>query len=175
MSGNIYWLLFSIIAPLSLMAVGGGQAVVPEIHRQIVDVHHFLNEGQFIADFAISRLAPGPGSLLLTLIGWDVAGWKGALVATVAIFVPSSVLVVIVARIWARSHGAAWQKSVERGLAPIATGLIMASVFTIARSLPGGWLSWVVGLISTVVMLRTKISPLWMIGMGAVIFIFLGG
>ena len=175
MSGNVYWLLFTIIAPLSLMAVGGGQSVVPEIHRQFVDVHHLLGESAFIADFAISRIVPGPGSLLLTLLGWDVAGWRGALVGTIAIFVPSSILVIFIARIWARGNGAAWQRAVERGLAPLATGLITASVFTIARGLPGGWLSWGTGLISTAVMLRYKISPLWLLGMGAAIFMILGG
>ena len=87
-----------LFAPLSLVSVGGGQTLVAEIHRQVVGGHGWLTEGQFVDAFAISRMAPGPGTLLVTLIGWRVAGLAGALVASVAIFVPSALLVYGLAR-----------------------------------------------------------------------------
>ena len=79
--------------PLSLVSVGGGQTLVADIHRQVVDHHHWLTEQQFVDAFAISRMSPGPGTLLVTLLGWDVAGAWGAVVASCAIFIPSALLV----------------------------------------------------------------------------------
>src|SRR5260370_458497 len=71
--------LAAVFAPLSLATIGGGQAVVADIQRQVVGVHHWMTAAQFLDAFAISRMAPGPGSLLVTLIGWDRAGFLGAI------------------------------------------------------------------------------------------------
>jgi chromate transporter len=71
--------LLTLFVPLSLVSVGGGQTRVAEIHRQVVSNHHWLTENQFVDAFAISRMAPGPGTLLVTLIGWQVAGVAGAM------------------------------------------------------------------------------------------------
>ncbi len=166
--------LLAVFAPLSLLSIGGGQSVIPEMHRQVVEVHHWLTESQFVADYAISRMAPGPGSMIVTLIGWQVAGWLGAVVATVGIFLPSSVVVWSVARLWARHRGAPWQRAVEQGLAPIAAGLILAASLTLVRALPGGWLAWAATAASTVVVLTTRISPLWLLAAGAALFLLAG-
>jgi len=174
MDGNIYLLLARIFAPLSLLAVGGGQAILPEIHRQIVTVHGFISEAMFVADFAISKMAPGPTTLIVTLIGWQTAGLWGAAVATVAVFLPSSILVLYLARIWARYRGAAWQTAVEKGLAPIAAGLILAGSFTLARAATGGWLAYAVAAVSTVLISATKINPLLVVGGGAALFLLTG-
>lgn len=165
------WTLFAIFAPLSLLSVGGGQAVLPEIHRQIVDVHGWLSQAQFVADFAISKMAPGPTSLIVTLIGFQVAGWQGALVTTIAIFVPSSLLVLALARIWARYRGAAWQIAVEKGLAPVAAGLILAGSLTLLRAATGGWLAWGVAAVATLIILATETNPLLLISGGAAVFL----
>ena len=101
--------LLALFAPLSLVSVGGGQTLVAEIHRQVVANHHWMTEGQFVDAFAISRMAPGPGSLLATLIGWHVAGVWGAIAASIGIFTPTALLVYGLARLWARTRGARWQ------------------------------------------------------------------
>ncbi len=170
MKDNILLTLLVIIAPLSLMSVGGGQAILPEVHRQIVLNLGLVTETQFVTDFTISKMAPGPTSLMISLMGWQAAGWQGMVVATIAIFAPSSILLLLMARIWSRHSGAAWQKAVESGLAPIAAGLILASTLTIARALGGGWLAAFVSLVVTVVMMATRINPLWMIAAGAGLF-----
>ncbi len=175
MRDNPLLTLLAIMAPLSLMSVGGGQAIIPEVHRQAVLVHGWISEATFVADFAISKMAPGPTSLIVTLIGWQVAGVAGAAVATVAIFLPSSVLVLLLARVWARHRGAPWQKAVEQGLAPVAAGLILAGSLTLFRAASGGWLAWGVALVSTAVIMMVDINPLLMIGAGAVVFLMVGG
>src|SRR4051794_23332753 len=100
MRGDLLWAIAAIFVPLSFATIGGGQGIMPEIHRQAVVQQGWMPEQQFVLDFALSRLAPGPGSLLVTLIGWQVAGWAGALVASVAIFLPSSLLLYGLARLW---------------------------------------------------------------------------
>ena len=174
MRDNPLLTLLMIFAPLSLLSVGGGQAVLPEIHRQVVLAHGWLTEQTFVADFAISKMAPGPTSLIVTLIGWQVAGLAGAAISTVAIFVPSSLLVLGLARVWARYRGAPWQIAVERGLAPVAAGLILAGSLTLFRAATGGWLAWVVAIVATVVIAMTELNPLLVIGGGAAVFLVLG-
>src|SRR5207245_6373678 len=112
-----------VFAPLSLLSIGGGASLLAEIEHQSVSVHAWTTQREFADLFAISRAAPGPGTMLSTLIGWKVAGLAGALTATLALYLPSSLLVYGAARLWARWRGSIWHTAVERGLAPIAAGL----------------------------------------------------
>src|ERR1700749_3360380 len=107
-----------VFAPLSLLSVGGGASLLAEIEHQSVSVHQWTTQREFADLFAISRAAPGPGTMLSTLIGWKVAGLTGALVATVVLFLPSSLLVYGLARLWGRWRGSVWHSAVERGLSP---------------------------------------------------------
>ena len=106
------------------------------IQRQVVDQHHWMTGPQFLNAFAISRMAPGPGSLLATLIGWQVAGFWGAVAATLGIFGPTAVLVYGIAVLWRRHQGALWQRALEGGLRPVAAGMILASGATPATPVP---------------------------------------
>jgi chromate transporter len=92
-----------VFAPLSLVSIGGGASVFAEMQHQAVTVHGWVTQREFEALFAISRAAPGPGALLTTLVGWYADGWAGALVVSLAFFLPSSVLV------YGRSHTLAGQ------------------------------------------------------------------
>jgi chromate transporter len=171
MRDNPLLALLVTFAPLSLASIGGGLSILSAIQHQSVDVHHWLTQAQFLDDFGISRAAPGPNTLIVTLIGWQVAGWPGALVASIAIFAPSSVLVYGVAQIWRRYRGAPWQIKIERGLAPIAAGLILAGALNVLRTAEGGWLAWAVAGVSTVlVQYYQKLSPFVLLGMGAIVF-----
>jgi chromate transporter len=163
--------LITVFTPLSIATVGGGQAIVADVQRQVVDVHHWMTQTQFINAFAISRMAPGPGSLLVTLIGWQVGGVVGAIVATVAIFGPTALLIYGVARLWNRQSDARWQKALEGGLRPVAAGLILAAVYVLLRSLDGGWMARGITLISTALLMTTRINPLLPIAMGAIMFV----
>lgn len=160
-----------VFAPLSLVSVGGGQTVVAGIHHQVVEVHGWLTPQQFVTDFAVSRMAPGPGSLLATLIGWQVAGVAGAIVATLAIFGPTALLIYGVALVWRRSRGARWQRALEGGLRPVAAGMILAAVLVLLQSLSGGLAAVAVALVSTAVLMRTGANPLLLLGCGALAFV----
>jgi len=161
MRDNLYWQLIAIFGPLSLLSLGGGQAVIADIDKQAVDIQGWLTQAEFVDLFAISRAAPGPGSLLSALIGWRVAGVAGAAVAALAFFVPSSLIAYAVARLWNRHKGTVWQGALERGLAPIATGLILAGAFTVLLSSSGSLSPWVIAAAAAAVfILRPKLNPL---------------
>ncbi|OZI66326.1 chromate transporter [Bordetella genomosp. 11] len=169
--GSALWDLFTVFAPLSFLTVGGGQSVVADIHRQAVDVYGWMNDGQFLDLFALSRITPGPGSLLVTLVGWQVRGILGALVASFAIFVPSTVLIYALARVWQRYNGRLWIRAIETGLAPVAAGMILAASCTILRAAEGGAWAWAVAIASTLLLLRTRVSPFLLLGGGALVFL----
>lgn len=163
--------LFKVFVPLSFLTVGGGQSIIPAIHRESVEIYHWINNPQFLDLFALSRLAPGPRSLLVTLIGWQAAGLAGALVASVAIFVPAALLVYALARIWARFENSLLIKAIEQGLVPVAAGMILAATGTILNAAEGGIWAWGVALASTAVLFYTRVSPFVMLGAGAVLFL----
>jgi chromate transporter len=171
MRGHLLWTIAVIFVPLSFATIGGGQGIVAEVHREAVSAQGWISENQFITDFALSRLAPGPGSLLITLIGWQVAGWAGALVASLAIFLPSSLLLYGLARLWARYRGRPWQRAIERGLAPVAAGLILAGAITVLQAAEGGWRAWLVAGLGAFVLSVTRISPFPVLAAGAAIFL----
>lgn len=159
--------LFLVFAPLSLVTIGGGQAVVADYQRQVVEVHHWMTHAQFQDAFAIARMAPGPGSLLVTLLGWQIGGAWGAVVSTIGIFAPSAILIYGVAHLWTRYKDARWQKALERGLRPVASGMILSAGYVLFMSLAGGWPARVVAVVSTGVLLRSRINPLLLLACGA--------
>jgi chromate transporter len=160
-----------VFAPLSLLSIGGGASLLAEIEHQSVTVHAWTTQREFADLFAISRAAPGPGTMLSTLIGWKVAGLAGALTATLALYVPSSLLVYGASRLWGRWRGSVWHTAVERGLAPIAAGLILAGGIAVLRVSPGGVAVWVAAIASTALILRCpSLHPLLLFMIGGVLF-----
>src|SRR6201982_3409152 len=160
-----------VFAPLSLLSIGGGASLLAEIEHQSVTVHTWTTQREFADLFAISRAAPGPGTMLSTLIGWKVAGWAGALTATVALYLPSSLLVYGAARLWGRWRGSIWRTAIERGLAPIAAGLILAGGIAVLRVSPGGPAVWVAAIVATVLLLRwPRLHPLVLFASGGALF-----
>jgi chromate transporter len=147
---------------LSLVAVGGVTSVLPELHRVVVDGHRWLTDAQFTQLYAIAQASPGPNMLLVTLIGWQVAGLPGALVATAAMCAPSCTLTYCVERVWQRFQGAPWRRAVERGLAPITVGLVLASGWVLARGAQQGWTGWGIAAATAAVVMLTRVSPFWL-------------
>jgi chromate transporter len=148
---------------LSLVAVGGITSVIPEIHRTVVEVNRWVTDAEFTQMFVIARAAPGPNMLVVTLIGWQVAGLPGALVATAAICVPSCTLGYFVARVWDRFRGAPWRRAVEAGLAPITVGLVLATGWLVARGAATDWLAQSITAVVAALVLFTRVNPMWLL------------
>jgi len=159
--------LAGLFAGLSMLAFGGGAGVIPDMQRAAVDQHHWLTAREFLDMFAISRAAPGPGSLIVLLVGLKAAGWAGAAVAFFAMFAPSCLVVHLVARYWQRAAKSAWRAMVERALAPVAVGLTFASGLALMRGTEHGWVPWGVTIISTALFSLTEINPILLLTLGA--------
>jgi chromate transporter len=158
--------LISTFALLSLFAVGGANAAVPEMHRIAVEVHHWMTEKQFADAFAISQLSPGPNVLIVTLIGYVVAGVAGALGATLAMCVPTAVLAYFVSRRLARSSASRWPAVIRAALVPLSIGLMAASGLVVAQAADKTWLAALVTVTVAIVAATTRLNPLWLLLVG---------
>lgn len=165
------WALVLVFVPLSFVTIGGGNSILAGVQHQAVNVHHWVTSSEFLDLWAVSRATPGPNSLYVALIGYRVDGIAGAVCATLALFVPTSILMVVMARMWRRYSGATWLRAVEQGLAPVAAGLVLAATLTILRVAEGGWLAWVVAAAAFVALRYTKINPFVLLTAGSVVFV----
>jgi chromate transporter len=172
MSGGALAALAETFTPLSIMAVGGGNAVIPEMHRIAVDVMQWMTDKQFTDSFAIAQLSPGPNMMIVALIGYHVAGLPGAGVATLSMCGPSCVLAFGVSRVWDRFKHARWRIAVQNGLVPVSIGLIAASAFVLARATDHSVAAGVLTLLTAAVAFATRLNPLWIFGAGALAGLF---
>jgi len=153
----------------SLMSIGGGNSVVPEIELQAVGTYHWLTQAQFADLFALAQAAPGPSILLVTLVGYAAAGVSGAVLATVAMVAPAGALVFVFARVWGKLASSPWRAAFEHGLAPIAVGLIAASGIIVARAADHSPAQFVLTAVATLVFCATKVSPIIVVGLAGLI------
>ena len=162
--------LIAFFAGLSLVAVGGAPAILPELQRATVDQHHWMTAEQFTSLFAISQAAPGPNILIVALIGWQVAGVPAAVLSLLAFLAPCSVLAFLVGTVWSRFAESVWRARLAAALAPLAIGMITASGIVIARSADAHSLRLVgATLLSALVVWRTRLNPLVPLGVGALL------
>ena len=149
-------------ALLSLFAIGGANAAIPEMHRIAVDVQHWMTDRQFADMFAISQVSPGPNVIIVTLIGYHVAGLTGALVATAAMTGPTCLFAFWIARVWDRFKDARWRIAIQAGLVPVSLGLMAASAFVIAGTADHSLLAAAVTAATALVAYFTRLNPLWL-------------
>lgn len=131
MRDDAYVGLLVVFVPFSLISIGGGASIISGMETEVVRAKGWLTSQEFLELFAISRAAPGPGTMLATLVGWKIAGWFGAVVASLALFVPSSLLCYTVFRLSNAHREKHWHRAMREGLAPVGTGLIIAGVISI--------------------------------------------
>jgi chromate transporter len=157
---------------LSVLGFGGGKGIIPQMHRDAVDSYQWVTSAQFAQFYTIGKLVPGPTTVFAALIGYAAMPgrpWLGALVATVGMFVPSSIIMVVVDVLWTRFQASPWRLIVSHGLAPAIVGLVWSSVWTISRGTATGLVAYAITLAVIVLMLRTKLSaPLLIAASGAV-------
>ena len=153
---------------LSLVAIGGISAILPEIHRVVVDVQGWMTSGAFADLFALAQLAPGPNAMFVSLVGWKVAGLPGALVATAAVCGPSSLLCYWVARWAERAQTTRILPVLRRALAPIAIGFILASGYTLAQGADRTPGALALTGVAAVALAFTRVNPVWILLVAAI-------
>ena len=155
--------LAGVFSLLSILAVGGGTAVLPEMKTEVVADHGWLSEAQFIDIYSLGQLTPGPNMLMVQLIGQKVAGWPGAAVALIGFFLPAGLLAWYTGRLWERLADWPWRESIRRGLAPLAIGLMLAGTVTIARIALGDVRTVAIAAVVTAILLARHVNPAYLI------------
>jgi chromate transporter len=168
-NSNPIWTMISTFGLMSLFAVGGANAAIPEIHRVAVDVNHWLTDRQFADIYAISQLSPGPNVLIVTLIGYAVAGFGGALAATLAMCVPTAVLAYYVSGLLGRSSHSRWPSIIQTALVPLSIGLMAASALIVAQAADRNWAAVILTLVVAALAYATRINPLYLLLAGGVL------
>jgi chromate transporter len=173
MSDGRLLVLALVFAPLSLMSFGGGQAIIADMQHQTVDIHHWMTGPEFADLFALSRAAPGPSTLISALIGWKVAGPLGAIVATLAIYIPSSLVVYGAVRWWHATNDSPWRGALERGLAPIAVGLVFAGAMAVMQAAQVNALQIFTTLLAAGLLTVTRVGIYAIMAVAALVFALL--
>jgi chromate transporter len=158
-----------VFSYLSVLTLGGGMAVFPELKNQTVDVHRWLTSSQLDYLYSAGQMAPGPNMMMIASIGQWVAGLPGAAAAVLAFLAPTAALVLVVGRLWIRLETWPWTTAIQRGLRPVAIGLLLAGCVTFSQGVITGWMTALVALVAFVVVLRTSINPAFVVLAGALV------
>jgi chromate transporter len=164
--------LVRVFSYLSLLTIGGGMAAFPALKYEVVDVHHWLTEQGLIHLYSVGQVAPGPNMMVVASIGEHVAGPVGSLVVVLAFFLPTVLITFGVGRLWVKLERWRWRNAIQKGLAPVSVGLVLAGSVTLAKGALLDWIAVVVAAGVFVTLLRTKTNPAWLILGGAVIGLF---
>ena len=171
---------------LSLLSIGGVITTAPDMHRSLVADHHWLTDGQFNASIALAQAAPGPNVLFVALLGWHVGlnsggglgngwlGWAsallGVLLSMLGILLPSTTLTFAASRWGHNTRELRAVRAFKQGLAPVVVALLMATgwILTVAHGAPAlHWPLWALTSVTAIVVWRTKLHLLWLLGAGA--------
>ena len=183
------WLsLLTHFMSLSLLAVGGAITVAPDMHRYLVDEMRWLSDAQFTSSIALAQAAPGPNVLFVALMGWNIGlnaaggigagphAWGMALmgmaITMTGILLPSTTLTFMAARWGHRNRELRAVRAFKQGMAPIVIALLVSTgwILASAHGNPAtDWPLWLLTATTTVLIWRTKIHLLWLLGAGAVL------
>jgi chromate transporter len=166
---NPIWTLVWTFGLMSFFAVGGANSAVPEMHRIAVDVQHWMSDKQFADIFAISQLSPGPNVLIVTLIGYSVAGVAGAMAATLAMCGPTAILAYYVSGLLRRASHSPWPAIIQAALVPLSIGLMGASGLILALTSDQSWIAALITAAAAVLAVATRLNPFWMLLAGGVL------
>lgn len=164
----VLWDLFLHCLTLSLLAIGGAIATVPDLQRHVVLDRGWLSAGDFTGSVALAQAAPGPNLLFVAVVGYNVAGLAGALAAMAGMLLPSTALTLVVTRWGARRRDARGLRAFVSGMAPVTLGLIAATGYLLAKPVLAEPVAFVLVALSVGLSWRTRLNPLWLIGAGAV-------
>ena len=172
--------LFVHYLSLSLLAIGGAITTAPDMHRFLVDQQHWLTDAQFNASIAIAQAAPGPNVLFVALMGWNVglnaggilSGLMGIFISMLGILIPSTTLTYLAAQWGHRNRELRTVRAFKQGMAPIVVALLIATGWILAQSNGNdmkNWPIWLVTALTALIVWRSKIHLLWLLGAGALL------
>ena len=178
---RVYAYLLAMFSTLSLLSIGGGNTVLPQMHLEAVKGQHWLTDSQFAGIFSISQAAPGPSILIVTLVGYAAGltvggvsgGILGGIAATAAMIIPAAALVFVLTRFWQKAQKSRLRHAVEKGFAPLTVGLILATSLVMSRAADHDWRAYVLTGVCTLIFVLTKTNPLIIVG-GAALMGYLG-
>ena len=156
-----------VFTQLSLLAFGGGNAILPEMQHQVVTVHQWMSAEQFSSLFAMAQAAPGPNMMIVPLVGWHVAGPAGLLVTSLAKFGPSSIITIYALKFWEHFKANPLRARFEKALKPITVGLVLVSAWLIADASAQNLLLVIIVILTAILGMFKKIHPLWVMAAGA--------
>lgn len=163
--------LAGVFALLSIMAVGGGTAVLPEMKRMTVNSYQWVSANQFRDIYSLGQVAPGPNMLMVMLIGYHLSGAMGAAVVAVAFFLPDCLLTLFANRLWLRYAESPWRKSIQQGMAPVSIGLMLSGTYSIARLSILNGVGAAIALATLAILLWRHVNPVILIGTGGLIYL----
>ena len=168
--------LFMHFLLLSLLAVGGAITTVADMHRYIVVEHHWLTDAQFTASIALAQAAPGPNVLFVAVLGWNVAGFLGMLTTMTGILLPSTALSLWATRWGSQRRETRGVRAFTAGLTPLTLGLLLSTGWVLAEpyllSPAHRWGALALIVTTVLVMLRTRLSPMWLVALGTIVGAF---
>lgn len=167
-TGADWWPFFTHFLAMSMLAIGGAMAVAPDIHRYLVDERGWIDDTQFSAAMALAQAAPGPNLLFVPVLGYAVAGMAGAMVSLLGMLLPSTTLAIFASRWGSRRREQRGVRAFVAGMAPITVGLILSTGGVLAVPMAGIPGAWVLIAATVALSLKTRLSPVWLIGGGAI-------
>jgi len=172
-AGHEFWValgvLFTRVSVLALISFGGVNTVLPALHHLAVNEQHWMTDRDFASLFALASVSPGPNFMVLTLIGYKAAGATGAILATCALCIPTSLLAFAVVKVWDRFKTARWRVAIEEGLVPVTVGFVGAAAVLLVRASDNSIPAYAITAAVAVVGTATRFNPLWIFAISAVV------
>jgi len=163
MSGDALLALFLHFLSLSVFATGGAIALASDMHRYVVDQHAYITHTQFVNSIALAQAAPGPNILFVTVMGWQIGGLTGALATTLGLSMPALVFPFVVSRLGRLPQFGRSMKALQRGLGPVAIGLMASTCLLLVREAPGVRKGAAIIVASVLVLSLTRVPPVLLI------------
>jgi len=152
------------LALVSSISFGGFPTVLPDVRNFVVATHGWMTDQEFANFFAIAQSIPGPNMILMmSLVGWKVWGFSGALASAFATFGPPCAIYFTAYRLWDRFRDAPWQRIVRLGLVPVTMGIVIASGAVMARAADTGWRTTGLTIAAAAITFATRFNPMWML------------